>query len=371
MVDDSGIRKTSKGWSIRVSMIEKRTGRLVNRKVTISGTKADARRRRDELRAELSSLVATRPRTRLSAYAVSWLEQREGRLSPATRAKYSTSLLKHILPALGDLYLDAIEPADVRGYLDQRREAGAAGNTALNELRLLRTIAHDAHAEGYSPSYWCHRVEAPEVRRYTSARPNLLTPPQLLELIQAVPKHRRAIVALLATTGLRWGEVSALTWADYDRAGGQLWIRRRNWRGRVIESTKTGRERAVPLLPLVAALLGPEGRPDALLFPVASSRGSGRPGQPYRGSPLRRVLERATAKTGLPALTPHGLRRSFNDLARRLTTGEVLRSITGHATEAMTEHYSVVDAGERREVSAAVSDRIGLERVLIVSSPKP
>ena len=53
MVDDSGVRRTKTGWSVRVQMIEQRTGRLVNRKTTVRGSKQDARRVRDELRAEL------------------------------------------------------------------------------------------------------------------------------------------------------------------------------------------------------------------------------------------------------------------------------------------------------------------------------
>ena len=58
-------------------------------------------------------------------------------------------------------------------------------------------------------------------------------------------------------------------------------------------------------------------------------------------------------------LTPHGLRRTWNDLGRRLAKGIVVRSILGHGSEAMTDHYSVVDDGERRDVVESVSSAIG------------
>jgi len=41
-------------------------------------------------------------------------------------------------------------------------------------------------------------------------------------------------------------------------------------------------------------------------------------------------------------VTPHGLRRTFNNLARQVTGDIVTRNITGHVTAAMTEHYSHV-----------------------------
>ena len=44
----------------------------------------------------------------------------------------------------------------------------------------------------------------------------------------------------------------------------------------------------------------------------------------------------------------HGLRRTANDLIRRIASGEVTGAITGHMTEAMTEHYSHVDVGEKK-----------------------
>ena len=52
-------------------------------------------------------------------------------------------------------------------------------------------------------------------------------------------------------------------------------------------------------------------------------------------------------------LTPHGLRRTFNDLARRVADAHKVRAITGH-TEEMFEHYSVIDASEKQAVQAAV-----------------
>ncbi len=46
----------------------------------------------------------------------------------------------------------------------------------------------------------------------------------------------------------------------------------------------------------------------------------------------------------------HGLRRTFNDLARRAgVDGVVTKSMTGHVTERMREHYSSVGLDEKRQ----------------------
>ena len=54
----------------------------------------------------------------------------------------------------------------------------------------------------------------------------------------------------------------------------------------------------------------------------------------------------------------HGLRRTFNNLLRQVTHDKVVvRSMTGHATEEMTEHYSHVALGEKQ---AAVAQLVRL-----------
>lgn len=58
------------------------------------------------------------------------------------------------------------------------------------------------------------------------------------------------------------------------------------------------------------------------------------------------------------AFTQRGLRRTFNDLARAAEVeGIVTRSISGHATERMQEHYSTVHGTEQR---ASIARVIGL-----------
>jgi integrase len=56
---------------------------------------------------------------------------------------------------------------------------------------------------------------------------------------------------------------------------------------------------------------------------------------------------------------PHGMRYLFNDLLRLAGVDSVsARSLTGHVTEQMREHYSTVRLDKKRAVMARVGERL-------------
>lgn len=365
------IKRLSKDrYLVRVAKVSRKNGKLEDRRVVVKGPRAKAEEAERQLEAELAA--GGRPqRQTLSTYARSWAAARRDALKPSVRQKYGNALALHILPALGDCYLDALTPADVQRYVTDRVGEGAAGNTVLNELRLIRTIAADSVADRACESMWAQRVKPPRVATYTEERPNLLTAPQLAQVLGAVPPRWRSLVTLMATTGLRWGEASALRWEDLelwpdfvtapDRkawdAVGQIKVRRSNWKGQAVEPKTARSFRSVTLLREVWELLGPPQR--GWLFP-------NREGELYRGTPLRKVLDRVAVQLGWATwdadkdkaegfrITPHGLRRTWNDLARQRGDRQVVQAITGHTTDVMTDHYSLVRAGEKAKLASSV-----------------
>jgi len=73
-------------------------------------------------------------------------------------------------------------------------------------------------------------------------------------------------------------------------------------------------------------------------------------------SVLDRPLDDVALELGLEKkITQRALRRTFNDLARAAEVNDVVtRSISGHLTERMRQHYSSVNASEQREARAKV-----------------
>ena len=158
--DRTGIKTLGKNkFLVRVTRKEKRTGLTVNRKQIVDGTPEDAERVREELRAELKSTADKRPRTRLRDYLVSWLERRANNkeLRDTTVRKYGYGIQHVIDSRLGDIYMDALTREDVKDFIAARIAAVGikGGNTVLNELRMLRTVATIFSACGSAASSRC------------------------------------------------------------------------------------------------------------------------------------------------------------------------------------------------------------------------
>ena len=73
-------------------------------------------------------------------------------------------------------------------------------------------------------------------------------------------------------------------------------------------------------------------------------------------SVLNKPLEEVGLELGLKKkITQRVLRRTFNDLARAAPVNDlVTRSISGHQTEKMQQHYSTVTGGKQRDALAKV-----------------
>lgn len=350
-------------WQVRIQFRDPRTKRKRSLERIVEGPEREARRVHAALELEASRAAEPRSRERLAAFAKSWIASRLPHLKPSVVDKYANSLDRHILPALGDLFVDVITPADVQGYVNDRVAGGAAGNTVLNELRLIRTLSKDSVAEGLADRDWAARVKPPAVGTYTEEDPNLLTAAELAEFLALVPVQWRPLVELMAFTGLRWGEVSALRWNDLDLQHGLVRVRRGNWKGMEVQPKTAKSRRTVPLPPGVLPPGRPPGWPeDALVFPSLE-------GGLHRGTPLTKVFNRTLAavraarlkaqnEQAFPEVGPHGMRRTYNDLVRRVAAREVVKAITGHTTDTMLEHYSRVDAAEKAAATARVLEMV-------------
>ena len=398
-----GIYSTTGGHIARARVRDPRTGREVERSRLVPGSLRDAVRVQAEMRAEVRTR-GTVKRTRLADYASSWLARKLGVLSIATLDRYRVSLDEHILPTLGEWYIDAITPdaclewrdaASKKTYLakvkgpDGKTLLDAEGNPVLEPreygprtvngwLRVLKTVLADACVELRLPVSPASRIEQfSEPPVYTDENPNLLTSEQLAALLVALPEVAPTfwpLILTMALTGLRTSEATGLRREDYDREARMLMVRRSAVRGHVRERTKTGLTRRVPVAPMLAhvldahvATLDEDARresirrgeivtPSEWLFP--SDVGSPRYGTTL-AKPLRKALEAAGIKQ---RLTPHGLRRTLNDALRTVAaSAEVQKAITGHSTERMREHYSHVRPEERAAAIGKVAEVIKLQ----------
>jgi len=359
------VKKVGPGkYQIRINRIDPKTGRKVNRKLTIEGTKDDAESAYAQLRGEVVATTSKPQRMRLAQYAVSWLERRE--LRDTTRRRYVVSLT-NILPVLGDYFLDALTPDLIQDYVNRRLKT-AESYTVLNELRLLRTMAKDAHAARLATMVFTDRVKAPAVSHYTKSDPNRLTPEQFVATVKHLDPVWVPMAWLMVTTGLRWGEASALHRTDIrlwkviedekEVIVGEATISWNNDLGNLVEKGGTkGIERTVPLAPEVVAILQP----------LIARAGSGpiftnKNGKIFKSpANFNRKLYAAEKAAGVPyQVSVHGLRRTWQNIARHHTSREALKAIGGWSTDEMLEHYTFVDMDEKHAAARSVINTLNI-----------
>ncbi len=249
-----------------------------------------------------------------------------------------------------------------RGPLEDKIVLVKIKPTTVNGwLRILRTICRAAKVKFDLPKSAFEGIEFfGEGRLFTKEQPNAL-PPDLMPIFMATarfmyPQHY-AMILLGFVTGLRPSSIRPLRRkgpeADIDWNTGMLQIRRSHSRKQTImNKTKIGTDGEIALPSVVLEVMKwhvatqlstPGQRESDLLFPNEDG-----------GLRARNVLEKpfkAIAKElGLKIkLTPKGMRRTFNDMARVAGVHDVVtRSISGHQTEKMQHHYSTALAKEQR-----------------------
>jgi integrase len=329
-------------------------------------TVAEAAAKREAMRAEAASETEQQRRPRFAEYAESWLREKAPTVTVATSKWYGSVLEHHILPTFGEYYVDAIERDDVVRWRDAMKDETALvdgkrvqknePSTVNGRLRVLKTIMRSASLDlGVpDPTSRVGSLEEPD------SNPKSLTLDEMRRLLAALedaPKPWHAIASTMAYTGMRFGEVTALRW---DAIGDTISIRRSQWRGHV-GKTKTKRIRSVAVPRELADILQAHrawmlreqhpGLASGYVFPSST-------GTLLSNTGLRKQVTRAAKRAKLgKEPTPHWFRHTFNNLVRQHATGEVVRAMTGHTTEAMTEHYSHVRADEKL---SAVTRALGL-----------
>lgn len=316
--------------------------------------KVDAERWLTEQRSKLNRGEWLDPglsRLTLGEWASQWLEG-QAHLKPSTRDRYKRILEVQILPRWERVRLACITHADVVGWLACLSADGYAPATVRQVHRVLSLMLGLAVRDGRLVRNVADGVRLPRVRR---DEPTFLSHAQVDQLADACGDYG-LLIRTLAYTGLRWGEVTAITVRRLDLlrrrievaeavtdVGGEL----------VFGTPKSHQRRSVPL-------------PRSLVEPLAEHVAGKGPNELVFTSPTggvlrnhnfrRRVFAPAAALVGLVDLTPHDLRHTAASLAVQAGANvKAVQRMLGHASAAMTLD---VYAGLFADDLDAVADRL-------------
>lgn len=136
------------------------------------------------------------------------LSGREGK----TIDHYRLYMRVSISPTLGSLPLDAVTHQVIADWINGQAERYAP-KTIKNRHGFLYALMQAAVEDELIPRNPCARSRLPEGEQEEIV---FLDPDEYLQLLEYVPAKDRLLVQLIAATGMRWGEVSALKPTDLD-----------------------------------------------------------------------------------------------------------------------------------------------------------
>lgn len=271
------------------------------------------------------------------------------RRSPHTVRAYTATVarLLHALPE-GQSWstLARIDATTLRNHMAERRADGLGNVSAARELSALKSFIAFAREQAGEADTSRPRLRGPRVKK---GLPRPVTPDEAVNLAEMVADDAgvpwiaardRAVLLLLYGAGMRIAEALALPASTLPL--GET----------VVITGKGGRQRVVPLLPIVR-----EGVSDYVAqcpWPLAKDEPlfRGAKGGPLAQGMVQRAVARARTALGLPATaTPHALRHSF--ATHLLSAGADLRSLQellGHASLSSTQIYTRVDAATLLDV---------------------
>jgi integrase len=356
----------------------------------------------------LKDLQGPAVRQRLHDVVKSWLAEKEKELKRSTFDRYENTLFLHVLPKLGDTWLDMLTHDDIVMW---RNEQNDKASTINSRLRVLKTVLADATAKHNLMRDPALRVPALREGKKGAKRgddsDNTLSQIQFEYLLQGAKRWEPKwfpLIAVLGYTGARIGEATALRWEDLvwptaEEPRGQVWVERGHYRG-AVDTTKTDTYRAIApekeLWPILR-----EHRDHLGLWTFRSDQKDARrakmsareihernqhfveqgwifpcgdKNKPMFTSVLRKPLLHILDELEKLDLTfgefrVHGLRRTFNNLVRKVTKdGTVTRSMTGHKTPGMMDHYSTVSLEERAEATSRAFSWEGKVRPVLPNS---
>jgi integrase len=285
-----------------------------------------------------------------------WLPTKKAQLRASTYDSYRRSIELHVAPNIGAVPLQRLTPEHLDSLYAQLlisgRRNGKGGGLSVKTVRNIHTMLHkalaDAARKGTTPRNVATLADPPRLSSTPRPEMKVWDADQLRQLLREIGQHRLyPAFYLLATTGMRRGEVLGLRWGDVDLDRPSISVSR----ALVIvaykpqfSDVKTGKgRRTIDLDPKTLAVLREWKRrqmEENLLTNV-------RPGSDLifahpdgswiNPDYLSQVFDRHLNKSELPAIRLHDLRHTHASiLLRQGIPLKVVSERLGHANPAFT-----------------------------------
>jgi len=290
--------------------------------------------------------------------------------SLATQNKYESMNKVHVKPYLGEKKLSNIKPVDINIFMAhlQSEEKNLSEKSINHILGYISTVLNFGVSNDIINKNPCSRIKK---LRLPHREKNFLDSKQVKELLSSCKEHSPQFYPILYTaifTGLRKGEISALTWHDIDFKAKKIHVNKSIYKN-VLQKPKTSHSiRKVDMIDSLAEVLK-EHKENSKLGEYVFW---GQNGTPLSGdATLWRHFNSIITKCGLKDISFHSCRHTYGALliAKNVPIKYIQRQL-GHSTIKMTmdtyghlmpetheQAISVLD-GIASEISNKASNRI-------------
>ena len=374
-------------WVAQVSFTDPATGKP-DRKAVSGKTKQEVlkKKRKLETAKDINRLVSNDKIT-LGQWIDRWLEvYKKPTVKYSTWFSYKQLAENHIKPALGKKRLDRLQANEIQEFYNRLsnsgriiekknnqtvkdKPAGLSPQTVRNCHNVLRGALDQAYKEALIRWNPIVAVELPALD-HREIQP--LTGEQVVFFLDAIKEHEiYPVIFTNLGTGLRRGELLALTWPDVDLKAGTAFIRQ-SWLqvGRELytqDDVKTKASRATVTLPdevvKVLKQVKKDQAKNKLLLGEAYMDNNlvfcREDGTPYRPDYIYHQYKDLLKEHGLPDTTFHALRHTFCTLL--LENGEDLATVSKlarHSTLSITSDLYVHKTQTMQERAASKLDSI-------------
>lgn len=190
------------------------------RRVTVSAkTEALCKKAVEDKRRELirngTPLAGVETRTTVAQWAERWQKQTGKDLRPKSWATDASTIKRWIVPHIGKIRLDKLEPKHLIAVTDAMIDAGLSTSSALRAHATMRKMFRDAVVmEKHQIADGIFRMGAPKKAARSRGAIEISTAIELLEQARRNGTEARWMAALLQ--GMRQGECLGLTWGCID-----------------------------------------------------------------------------------------------------------------------------------------------------------
>jgi integrase len=197
-----------------------------------------------------------------------WLPTKKAQLRLSTFSSYKNNIEIHVLPRLGAIPLQKLQPEDLDTFyaqlLTDGKRNGAGGGLAPKTVRIihgiLRKALADAQRKGTVTRNVADLADPPKVRLGGSREMTVWAADELRDFLASIEDSEWYVpIFLAANTGMRRGEVLGLTWRNVDLEAGRLTVSQQilsvEYEAKVADVKTSHSRRTIDLDPRTVAVL--------------------------------------------------------------------------------------------------------------------